>query len=169
MASGIQLQELSPPESEELFAMIREIGKGENGFVNGLYCENMDLFQSLVQSNSEISLGKNLKEGYVPQTLYWLFIDGRPVGYGKLRHRLNEKLLVHGGHIGYVIRPSERGKGYGKILLQELLDQAKAKMLDQVLITCNEENVASRKIAESSGGKLDHVLSGSCSYWIKLI
>jgi predicted acetyltransferase len=78
----------------------------------------------------------------VPQTIYWLYLNDRPVGYGKLRHDLNEKLLESGGHIGYIIRPSERNKGYGTILLKELLIKARKLEIDKVLLTCDEENLS---------------------------
>jgi predicted acetyltransferase len=44
-----------------------------------------------------MSEGINLEPQYVPQTTYWLYIDGKPVGYGKLRHYLNESLLIMEG------------------------------------------------------------------------
>ena len=40
-------------------------------------------------------------------------VDGRIVGLADIRHTLNAFLAAYGGHIGYGVRPSERGKGYG--------------------------------------------------------
>ncbi|WP_208919150.1 GNAT family N-acetyltransferase [Paenibacillus uliginis] len=74
--------------------------------------------------------------------------------------------MIHGGHIGFVIRPSERSKGYGKLLLKELLDKAKEKQISEVLLTCDEDNAASRRIIESNGGRLKDIHDGSCKYWI---
>ncbi|MGM1045119.1 MAG: GNAT family N-acetyltransferase [Bacillota bacterium] len=59
--------------------------------------------------------------------------------------------MIHGGHIGYVIRPSERSKGYGKLLLKQLISMAKDKQISKVLLTCDEDNAASRRIIESNG------------------
>lgn len=72
------------------------------------------------------------------------------MGYGKLRHHLNEKLRQYGGHIGYIIRPTERGKVYGTILLSKLLSEARNKMIPEVLITCDEDNARSRRVSESN-------------------
>ncbi|UNK21327.1 GNAT family N-acetyltransferase [Paenibacillus sp. N3/727] len=146
--------------------MILEIGSGENGFVNSLYSEQLEDFQFKLMRNHKTAQGMDLPEGYVPQTLYWLYVNGIPVGYGKLRHYLTDKLLEHGGHIGYVIRPSERSKGYGRLLLKELLDKAKEKQISEVLLTCDEDNAASRRIIESNGGRLKDIHDGSCKYWI---
>ena len=114
-----------------------------------------------------MSEGINLEPQFVPQTIYWLYIDGKPVGYGKLRHYLNQHLLQHGGHIGYVIRPTERGKGYAKILLEKLIQESKEKGIDQVLLTCYENNMASKKVIESNGGKLENKKAGIYFYWIE--
>lgn len=162
----VELRELNTDESQDIYDMILEIGSGENGFVNNLYSDNTNDFQIKLIRNHKMAEGNDLPEGFVPQTLYWLYVGGIPVGYGKLRHCLNDKLLEHGGHIGYVIRPSERGKGYGKLLLLELLGKAKEKQISEVLLTCDEDNTASRRIIESNGGRLKNIHGGSCKYWI---
>lgn len=116
---GFVLRELQVKEDESLLFMVQEIGQGGNGFVNGLNSGSMEEFASKVLRNYEMARGIDLPEQYVPQTIYWLYDNDKPIGYGKLRHRLNDNLLEIGGHIGYVIRPSERRKGYGKRLLAE--------------------------------------------------
>ncbi|KGE17076.1 GNAT family N-acetyltransferase [Paenibacillus wynnii] len=165
----IMLKELRKSEDTQIFEMIREIGPGENGFVNSLKVDNEDAFNTKLIRNYEYSQGLNLLPCHVPQTLYWLYINERPVGYGKLRHFLNDSLLEHGGHIGYVIRPSERNKGYGKILLRELIKEAIYKKIDQVLLTCDERNYPSRKIIEYNYGQLEEIKDGTCKYWIKTL
>lgn len=94
--------------------------------------------------------------------LYWLYDNDKPIGYGKLRHRLNNNLLELGGHIGYVIRPSERRKGYGTRLLAELVKKANEKNISRVLLTCDEANLASRSIIESNHGELSSITNGTC-------
>lgn len=165
---NIELRALKPNESTDVYEMVQEIGAGENGFENRLFQASMALFQAAVQKNYDMSCATDLPEGYVPQTIYWLYVDSRPVGYGKLRHYLNDSLMEHGGHIGYVVRPSERGKGYAKILLKELLMQAQRMTIEAVLLTCNEDNLASRGVIESNCGELTELKNGSCKYWIRL-
>ena len=58
-----------------------------------------------------------------------------------------------GGHIGYDVRPSERGKGCGTRLLRLTLQKARELGLDDVLITADEANAASWKVIERNGGR----------------
>lgn len=62
------------------------------------------------------------------------------MGVSKLRHALNDVLRVHGGHIGYCVRPSARGRGYGHVLLGMTLEQARGQGLTRVLITVDRNN-----------------------------
>ena len=81
--------------------------------------------------------------------------DGRLVGMIDIRHRLNEYLRRVGGHIGYSVRPSERGKGYAKEMLRLGLYTCRGLGLRRVLITCDEGNAASEKVIRSQGGVLE--------------
>ncbi|WP_231638633.1 GNAT family N-acetyltransferase [Paenibacillus sp. JCM 10914] len=91
------IRALEPEEHEAIHLMIQEMGSGENGFVNSLYSRDLEEFQGKLNRYYEMSQGIGLAEGLVPQTTYWFYDGERPVGYGKLRHRLNDNLLVHGG------------------------------------------------------------------------
>lgn len=163
----VELRELTTKDGEDIFDMLTEIGPGENGFMNSAFGISFEEFPSYLKDNVDFSKGINLPSGYVPQTIYWLYVDSRPVGVGKFRHYLNDFLRERGGHIGYSIRPTERGKGYGTLILSELLKKAKDKNVDDALITCNETNIASRKVIEGNNGVLESIKEGECKYWIK--
>ena len=98
--------------------------------------------------------------------------DGRLVGMIDIRHRLNEYLLRFGGHIGYSVRPSERRKGYAGQMLRLALEQCASYSLKRVLITCDSENIASRKTILRAGGQLENEVpeDGRLTqrYWIAL-
>lgn len=164
----IELRELTTQDGLDVFEMVQELGEGANGFMNSLYASNFEEFQEKLVKNHNTANGIGLLPGMVPQTIYWLYVDGVPVGYGKFRHYLTDALLEHGGHIGYCIRPSERKKGYATQLLKEILVQAKEKGLDKVLLTCDETNIGSRKVIENNHGVLTNIKNGSCYYWIEL-
>ncbi|BCG57912.1 GNAT family N-acetyltransferase [Paenibacillus sp. URB8-2] len=165
---AFELRELAVPEDKKIYEMAREIGPGENGFVNSLYTAGYSKFLNLLPVLRDYSSGIDLPPGHVPQTLYFLYADGRPVGYGKLRHRLTDSLLVTGGHIGYCIRPTARGKGYGTALLSGLLGKASELGIDRVLLTCDEGNEGSRRVIENNGGRLAELDNRYCRYWIGL-
>lgn len=120
------------------------------------------------------SMGKNLKKGRVPSTKYFLINNEKKILGGiSIRHNIgNEYLFNYGGHIGYGIRPSERGKGYGNIILGLGLNEMKKMNVNKILITCLDDNIYSKKIIEKNGGILENKISFEdnfmCRYWIEL-
>ena len=165
----IALKEAALTDGKDVYDMLLEIGEGENGFGNSAHGVAYEDFPAYLKRQIEIACSIGLDPTWqVPQTLYWLLIDGRPVGIGKLRSYLNDRLLKSGGHIGYCIRPTERGKGYGNTILAELLRQAHEKGIKDALLTCDEANIPSRKTIERNNGELESTEDGKCRYWIKL-
>lgn len=77
------------------------------------------------------------------------------IGMLAIRTALNDYLLNYGGHIGYSILPLERKKGYGSAMLKEALEQAKALGLTRVLVTCDDDNLASAGVIENNLGILE--------------
>ena len=112
--------------------------------------------------------------GRVPETVLWLVDGGTYVGRLSIRHELNEYLSLIGGHIGYDIRPSLRRRGYGMQILRLALPHARALGLARVLVTCDETNIASRKIIEANGGLLENAVTepgaaeATLRFWITL-
>ena len=95
--------------------------------------------------------GVGLKKGQVPMSTFWLVEDGEFIGSGDIRHRLTYKLRLMGGHIGYTIRPSRWGRGYGTLLLRLLLAEASLLGLREVLLTCRRDNAASAAVMRNNG------------------
>ena len=117
--------------------------------------------------------GIGLPKGWIPATMYWL-VDGTTfLGRLSIRHQLTKNLRKVGGHIGYAIRPSKRGKGHGTKMLTLSLAKARELGLRKVLITCDETNMASRRVIEKNGGVLQNMVSQSqgkpkkMRFWIK--
>lgn len=115
-----------------------------------------DNFEDYVEKKKSESRGENLPEGYIPATTYWLVDGGEYIGNIGIRHWLTEKLEKWGGHIGYSIRPSKRGQGYGNKILELALPKAKELGINRLLITCDATNTASQKIIEKNGGVLEN-------------
>lgn len=79
----IELKALSETDGIDIYEMIKEIGIGENGFTTNFPENDFEEFKSSLPRLVEISKGINLSEGYVPQTIYWMIVNDRPVAYGK--------------------------------------------------------------------------------------
>ncbi len=110
--------------------------------------------------------------GFVPSSNFFLMEDDRLVGALNLRHALNPSLTFRGGHIGYGVRPSERGKGYAKQMLRLGLEKARTLGLEKVLVTCSKSNSASAAVIEHNGGILENEVDDdgdvTLRYWITL-
>lgn len=166
---GLKLVPASVFDGKDIWEMLKEFPKNDNGFYNPAYKIPFQKFKGMLNDKMDEALGLNLGPGMVPQSIYWLYNNDRPVGVSKLRVKLNKNLrYVEGGNIGYGIRPSERGNGYGSHILKLTLDKAKAKGLDMALITCYENNKGSRRVIEKNGGRLEKIENGECFYWIML-
>lgn len=111
-------------------------------------------------------------DGFVPATVWWIVDDADPgvvLGSIHLRHELNEYLLAEGGHIGYGVRPSARGRGVATAALRLCLDEARGLGLDRVLIVCDAANPPSRGTILAVGGVLEDAQSGIERYWVSLV
>jgi predicted acetyltransferase len=111
-------------------------------------------FPAVLQRFADYRKGRNLPEGHVPSTAFWLVEGARFLGQLSIRHRLTPWLERMGGHIGYSIRPSVRGRGYGRLILRLALPEARRLGINPALVTCDATNIASRKIIEGNGGIL---------------
>lgn len=125
-------------------------------------------FDSYVNKELAKEMGEGLPKGWVPDSVFWLVDNGEFIGRINVRHRLTEELEKLGGHIGYDIRPSKRGRGYGKEMLKLALIEAKKIGIENVLITCNFDNAPSRKVIESNGGKFQDQVGTKNRYFIDL-
>ena len=137
--------------------------------------EDNDNFQEVLEKFERYRLGINLKPNYVSQTTMWLVDDKHFYGELHLRHKLNDKLLSCGGTIGYGIRWSKRGHGYGKLMLKLGLDYCKNVLgLTKVLITCNDDNFASEGVMLANGATFGEMATDPDDgralkkYWINI-
>jgi len=87
--------------------------------------------------------------------IFWLVDGSEFIGILTARHSLRDPFKKEGGHIGYEIRPSKRGMGYGKEMLRLGLVKAHECGLKKALIICDDDNLVSCKIIEKNGGVLE--------------
>jgi predicted acetyltransferase len=170
---------------------IKEIQKEEKTiFVNNEQSLDLKLiadpsyFKKYIKQLRNESKGLSLPKAYVPHTTFWMIEqkDGKDTFVGRvdIRHKLNERLLLDGGHIGYVLRPKYRGHGLGTLILKLALKKAKTLVEDaylydeQVLLTCNINNLASQRVIENNSGVLLKITDPGrfepyqMFYWINL-
>ena len=117
------------------------------------YESALENFPAYLDRITKYARGVELNTDRVPENEFWFANDDKMVGRSKLRHRLNPALEHEGGHIGYDVRPSERRKGFGTLILKLTLERAKKLNLEKVLLTCDTDNVGSAKIIEKNGGE----------------
>ena len=127
-------------------------------------------FEELKKRSCEDTVPK----GLVPSSTY-LGVrekDNYIVGMIDIRHYLNEYLTQAGGHIGYGVRKTERNKGYAKQMLKLALEKCKELKIKKVLITCDEDNIASEKVILSANAKLEDIRNvdgeNKKRFWIDL-
>ena len=147
----------------------------ESPIING--SAGLDRFSSIEIWFEELkkrSCEDTVPKGLVPSSTY-LGIrekDNYIVGMIDIRHYLNEYLTEAGGHIGYGVRKTERNKGYAKQMLKLALEKCKKLKIKRVLITCDEDNIASEKVILSANAKLEDIRNvdgeNKKRFWIDL-
>ena len=147
----------------------------ENPLING--AAGLNNFSSIEGWLEELKMKSSedtIPEGLVPSTTYLAVreIDNYIVGMIDIRHYLNEFLTQVGGNIGYDVRKSERNKGYAKQMLKLALEKCKDLKMKKVLITCDEDNIASEKVILSVNAKLEDIRNvdgeNKKRFWIDL-
>jgi predicted acetyltransferase len=108
-----------------------------------------------------------LGPGMVACTRMWWTRGDEFLGRIDVRHRLTPALLQVGGHIGYAVRPSGRRQGHATAMLREALVVARVLGLERVLITCDGDNVGSRRVIEANGGELEDQRGQKLRFWIE--
>ena len=156
-------------DKETVLEMMVEFEQAQSPHDGGFWETEAFSYEEWLETNMQKEMGINLPENRVPSIQFVSFDDvGRALGFLNLRLKLNEGLLNHAGHIGYSIRPSERGKGYAKESLRQGLQVAKEKNIKKALVTCSTENPASRAVIVANGGVFEDVRNGVERYWIDL-
>jgi predicted acetyltransferase len=169
----MRLVEPSLELKDAYLTMISEWAKVEDlqktsPFPLGYDISDFDSFLNIL-NNDKVSP----REGFVPSTTFCLVNEEHTiVGLVNLRHYLNERLSIMGGHIGYGVPPSERKKGYATKMLELTLIEAKKLGIENAFVTCYTENIGSNKTIVNNGGILAETseVDGRMTnkYWINI-
>ena len=153
----------------------KEESLAESPLING--SAGLDRFSSIedwLQELKKRSCEDTVPKGLVPSSTYLAVRekDNYIVGMIDIRHYLNEYLTQVGGNIGYGVRKTERNKGYAKQMLKLALEKCKELKIKKVLITCDEDNIASEKVILSANAKLEDIRNvdgeNKKRFWIEL-
>ena len=174
MESDLTLRRLREDEEEEFLRAHRATSPEVPSFLH--YYEEGMPFRRYLEVLEERERGINLPSPqHVPSTFRFAFVGTRIVGRATIRHFLNESLERTGGHIGYVVVPAFRRRGYATRILHLALQIARDRCrTDRVLVTCDDDNAGSIRAIEKNGGMLEDIGSGpdlgkkTRRYWIDL-
>ena len=173
--AGTALVEVTPDLARAYLDMVDEFEAAGEGYpFNDAKLARRD-FAAFVDDLRNESLGVVLPPGVVPQTTSVLMDRyGRALGEIRFRPQLTPPFERHIGHIGYNVRPRQRGKGYATRMLTLVLDKARALGLERAMLPVEGENPASVRVIEKNGGVLERRIMDEASgepialYWIVL-
>lgn len=178
----MELREVTKQDEEKIIEMyeeymISELIPGIDRFEGIRDFEKLETlsFNDWIDDLEKNKYEENLPELYSPHTLYLAINDNNKiVGAIGIRWKQVPVLMTFGGLIGYSIRPSQRGKGYAGEMLKLALDKFKNTNIENILITCKDFNIASKKVIERNGGIFENIYSNDddgytyLRYWIKI-
>ena len=114
------------------------------------YKKALENFQEYLNDLHNYSKGDSLPQGEVITSAFWLIDKKEVVGVVRIRRQEVECA----GHIGYDISPDFRNRGFGFQILKLALEKAIKIGIEEVILTCNIDNIASKRIIEKNKGKL---------------
>ena len=149
----ICLKKANPEDLEKEWLFVREMPEDENGLTNAWHGVSREDFENeALPSMLKFAEGRELPEGYVPETFFFLWRDDEIVGQFRIRHYLCESLRTGAGHIGYFIAKPFRGQGLGTEGLRLTLEEAHSIVPEEeIYLRVNKDNVASLKVMIKNG------------------
>ncbi len=146
------LRELREEDEMAARAAARSFAESEADFEFAFgFDEHSDFAEYLALLDRE-KRGLELEGHRVPHTFLAVFQGADIVGRLSIRHRLNDALLEFGGHLGFGVLAPYRRRGIGTEILRRALPLAAGLGIDRALVTCDDDNVGSRRIIETCGG-----------------
>ncbi len=123
------------------------------------FYDTSDLMDEEIYLRLDKTADENKEKAYLPAYYFTIVrrLDRVEVGKCDLRIGHNEN-TKYGGNIGYEIFEEFRGNRYATKACKFMFPLAKKHEIDYLIITCDPDNIASRKTCEYSGGELIGIL-----------
>jgi len=154
----LYLKEANERDKEMEFLFITNQPPDENGFINFYHgVSKAEFEQKALKEIMAHARGEQLKEGWVPETYFFLWKDAQIVGLFKIRHFLNESLKNGSGHIGYGIAKEFRQRGYGKKGLELAIEKGRNIIAeDEIYMSLGINNIVSLNVQLENGAYIHH-------------
>ena len=118
--------------------------------------------ETLVDDELELVLTEkvpaNLKRCFVPFYKFEMKVGDEVVGAIRLRVGDTEDLRMFSGQIGYSVSEAFRGQHFASRGCRLLYDLARRHAMTELWITCDENNLASRRTCELAGATLVEIV-----------
>lgn len=155
----MELREILKEDKSEILKIYNEYINAEpiqgidtfEGIRNFEHLQNMN-FEEWYQELQDDKNKEKLPKEYSTQTTYLVVENNEIIGILNARWDKVPVLMLFGGLIGYSIRPKYRGKGYANEMLKLGLNKFKEKGINEILISCKDFNIASKKVIEKNNG-----------------
>ena len=149
----IYLKEINFEDRKEEYLFIKRLPEDENGFLNPFYYESEDSFYKVIIPRLiNYSNRINLAPLKVPETYFFLWDDNKIVGLFKVRHYLDENLVISGGHVSYGILKEYRNMGYATTGLKLVIEKCKNIIReDEIYMSLHKNNFYSLKVMLNCG------------------
>ena len=146
------------PEDEASFrSAVAEFKNERSSFEFAFYFDESIPFSDYAEKLGKWSVGEALPGRFIPNTFLVGVVDGQVVGRISIRHWLTDYLERIGGHVGYGVIPSRRKQGYATEMFRQSLPVCASLGLARVLVTCDVNNLGSRRVIEKCGGVLENI------------